>query len=91
MILIRDSRIVKIGNFSRMRVPRGSLVIDGSGKFAIPGLWDMHVHIRGSMLGNKGSFVPENETMLPVYLANGVTGVREMGGDLVDTVVLWQK
>jgi hypothetical protein len=43
------------------------------------------------MLGNKGSFVPENETMLPVYLANGVTGVREMGGDLVDTVVLWQK
>src|SRR5687767_13812908 len=70
-ILIRDSRIATIGDASRVEIPRGSLVIDASGKFAIPGIWDMHVHFRGSTLGNKGSFVRENEAMVPLYLANG--------------------
>src|SRR5438094_2137604 len=41
-----------------------------SGKYLIPGLWDMHVHT-----GRRNIF-------LPLYIANGVTGVRDMGGDL---------
>ncbi|HYO83911.1 MAG TPA: hypothetical protein VES20_21080, partial [Bryobacteraceae bacterium] len=43
--------------------------------------------MRGSRLGDQGSFVKENEALLPVYLANGVTGVREMGGDMVEEVL----
>ena len=51
--------------------PRGAQVVDGQGKFLIPGLWDMHAHIQGSEAG-----------WLPLYLANGVTGIRDMGADL---------
>jgi len=51
--------------------PAGALVIDGLGKFLIPGLWDMHAHIQGS-----------GEAWLRLYAANGVTGIRDMGADL---------
>jgi predicted amidohydrolase YtcJ len=64
--------------------------VDGTGKYLIPGLWDMHVHMRGSIKGSTPNFAKENEAMLPLYLANGVTGVREMGGDLVDQVLQWR-
>jgi len=52
--------------------------IDGRGKFLIPGLWDMHVHLTAT-----------TETACPVLVANGVTGVREMGGDL--TLIDWMR
>jgi hypothetical protein len=52
-------------------VPTGARVIDGLGKFLIPGLWDMHAHIQGS-----------GESWLQLYAANGVTGIRDMGADL---------
>jgi imidazolonepropionase-like amidohydrolase len=51
--------------------PKRDRVIDGRGKFLIPGLWDMHAHIQGSEAG-----------WLPLNLANGVTGIRDMGADL---------
>ncbi|HYP08188.1 MAG TPA: amidohydrolase family protein [Bryobacteraceae bacterium] len=51
--------------------PKGT--IDGSGKYLIPGLWDMHVHLW------------EKRPMLGMYVANGVLGVRDMGSDLART------
>jgi hypothetical protein len=51
--------------------PAGARRIDGRDKFLIPGLWDMHAHIEG----NENSW-------LPLYIANGVTGIRDMGADL---------
>jgi amidohydrolase family protein len=51
--------------------PKGARVVDGRGKFLIPGLWDMHAHIEGN-----------EKTWLPLYIANGVTGIRDMGADL---------
>src|SRR5690606_40771861 len=51
-------------------VPDGAEVVDGAGGYLIPGLWDMHVHTFNS---------PEwAETFFPLFLANGVTGVRDM-------------
>lgn len=50
------------------------VVIDGSGKYAIPGLFDMHTH----------SFKLSPEVMHPLFIANGVTSVRDMGGCLDD-------
>jgi imidazolonepropionase-like amidohydrolase len=50
-------------------IPQGARVIPGRGKFLIPGLWDMHVHL----------WYRENQ--LPVFLAFGVTGVQDMGSD----------
>jgi imidazolonepropionase-like amidohydrolase len=59
--------------------------IDGKGKFLIPGLWDMHVHM---VFGNW--FPRGKEITLPLFIANGVTGVRDMGGEL-DVLQQWRK
>src|SRR5579871_3799020 len=54
-------------------VPAGARVVSGRGKFLIPGLWDMHVHL----------WYQQNQ--LPVFLAFGVTGVQDMGSDFERT------
>jgi len=51
--------------------PAGARVVDGQGKFLIPGLWDMHAHMEIA-----------GESWLQLYVANGVTGIRDMGSDL---------
>jgi imidazolonepropionase-like amidohydrolase len=62
---------------SSSRLPKDAQVVDGRGKFLIPGLWDMHVHT------NFGDWLPGGkELILPLFVANGITGVRDMGGDL---------
>src|SRR5678815_5315722 len=61
-------------------------VIDGRGKYLIPGLWDMHVHFRGG-----DELLKENEATLPLFVSLGITGVREMGGDIVSTVLRWRQ
>jgi imidazolonepropionase-like amidohydrolase len=71
-IVIRDHRIAAIGPTSAAVLPKDAEIVDATGKFLIPGLWDMHVHT-----GRKDIF-------LPLYIANGVTGVRDMGGDIED-------
>jgi imidazolonepropionase-like amidohydrolase len=60
-------------------------VIDGRGKFLIPGLWDMHVHM---VFGDW--FPHAKEITLPLFIANGITGVRDMGGEL-DTLEKWRQ
>jgi imidazolonepropionase-like amidohydrolase len=65
-VVIRDGRIAALGRSGRMRPPQNAQVVDASGKFLIPGLWDMHVHE-----WNKEAF-------FPLFIANGVTGVRDM-------------
>lgn len=57
-------------------VPKGARVIEGKGKYLIPGLWDMHVHLW------------DRQPMLHLYLAAGVTGIRDMGSDPARTLVL---
>jgi len=75
-VTIRGGRIAEIATASR-QVPQGVQVIDGRGKFLIPGLWDMHVHT------NFGDWLPDGaELILPLFVANGITGVRDRGGDL---------
>jgi imidazolonepropionase-like amidohydrolase len=55
----------------RGAAPAGAHVVDGRGMFVIPGLWDMHAHTEAS-----------GEAWLPLYVANGVTGIRDMGSAL---------
>lgn len=62
------------------------LEIDGKGKFLMPSLWDMHVHFRGGK-----ELIQENENLLPMYVANGVTAVRDAGGDLTESIFNWRK
>jgi imidazolonepropionase-like amidohydrolase len=70
-IVIEGTRIKAVGDAKQLAVPAGAAVIDGTGKFVIPGLWDMHVHATGAGV---------DRLFLPVLVANGVTGVREMFG-----------
>jgi imidazolonepropionase-like amidohydrolase len=68
-------------------VPEGAERIDGRGKFLMPGLVDMHVH-----LFNNASHRPPNTWSFALYVANGVTGVREMAAlpDSLATVKQWR-
>jgi hypothetical protein len=65
-VVLQGDRIVTVAAFDSTNAPQGR-VIDAHGSFLIPGLWDMHVHI-------------QDLEDLPLYIANGVTGVRLMFG-----------
>jgi hypothetical protein len=67
-VVVRNGRIIAVSN-EGFQPPPGSRVIDASGKYLIPGLWDMHVH---------AAFPGIDSQFLPLLIANGVTGVREM-------------
>lgn len=60
--------------------------IDAAGKYMIPGLWDMHVHFRGG-----DSLIAENRELLDLYIANGVTTVRDAGGDITPAIMDWRQ
>ena len=59
--------------------------IDASGAFVMPGLWDNHVHFGGGP-----ALVDENRNLLPLYLAHGITTVRDAAGDLSENVLEWR-
>jgi imidazolonepropionase-like amidohydrolase len=70
-VLVRGDRIVAVGPVDQVSVPRGARRIDGEGKFLIPGLCDLHAHLMG---GN------EMTDEFPLFLAYGVTTIRQMSG-----------
>ncbi len=72
-VLIVGGKIHAIGDATAVSVPPGATRVDGRGRYLIPGLVDMHVH-----LFNNSSRRPPNEWTFPLFIANGVTGVREM-------------
>jgi imidazolonepropionase-like amidohydrolase len=77
-ILVSDGVIRAVGPSSAVVIPAGARRIDARGKYAIPGLWDAHVH-----------FMNTGVTALPLFVALGVTSVREMGG-YIDSTRAWQ-
>jgi imidazolonepropionase-like amidohydrolase len=77
MVVVNGNRIASVSSAKAFHVPSGAHVIDATGKFLIPGLWDMHVH---TAFGNW--FPGGRDIILPLFIANGVTGVRDMGGDV---------
>ena len=66
-IVVVGNRIAAIGKAEDVRMPTDAQVIDATGKYLIPGLWDMHLQ-----------WAPWE---MPILVANGVTGIREMGSD----------
>jgi len=67
-ILVRGHDITAVGRAKQVTIPTSDKVIDGTGKFVIPGLWDMHSHFRDARRD------------LKMDVANGVLGTRNMGG-----------
>jgi imidazolonepropionase-like amidohydrolase len=85
-VVIVNGRITSTGPFARTKPPKDVPVVDAHGKFLIPGLWDMHVHIAGLNADPSWS----KQVLLPLLLANGIVGVRDMGGDL-DVLLAWKR
>ncbi len=67
-VVIRGDRIAGLHKTGTIPADPDTTVLDAAGKFLVPGLWDMHVHTMGT------------SDSLPLYIANGVTGIREMWG-----------
>jgi hypothetical protein len=78
-VLISGNRIVGLGPAATTRVPKDADVLNGSRKFLIPGLWDMHSHV-----------VMYGPTSLKLYLAHGVTSVRDMGAERFAEAKAWR-
>lgn len=81
---IRDGRIVSI-EAHVADAKAAARMIDGAGRYAIPGLWDMHVHFGGGE-----ALIEENRQLLPLYVAHGITAVRDAAGDLSPSVFAWR-
>jgi imidazolonepropionase-like amidohydrolase len=75
-VIVRDGRIAEIGPVEKTKVPAGALQIDGRGKYLMPGLADMHVHLFPGM----GQPDDLTNQQFQLFLANGVTTIRNMIG-----------
>jgi len=86
-IIIRDDRIDYIGSMPTARSLREAKVYDHAGRYVLPGLWDMHVHMRN---GLGLDLIEENAQWLRQYTSFGITAVRDAGGDLSEHVLVWR-
>ena len=68
-IVVIDGRIASVGPARDVKVPADATVVNAAGKTIIPGLWDMHAHFEQVEWG-------------PIYLASGVTTIRDVGNEL---------
>src|SRR5215470_3790702 len=83
-VILEKNRIAWTGPSKEAKYSRRAATVSGKGLFLIPGLWDMHVHL------DFGDWFPgSKDIVLPMLVANGVTGVRDMGSEL-DVVQDWR-
>ncbi|TCM15750.1 imidazolonepropionase-like amidohydrolase [Novosphingobium sp. PhB165] len=85
-VVLRGADIVAVGGDGEVaRQWHAQDVVEGKGRFLIPGLWDMHVHFGGGP-----DLIEENKALLPLYVAHGITTIRDCSGDLPDQVLAWR-
>ena len=70
-VVVTGNKITAVGPAAKTKAPAGARTVDGTGKFLIPGIWDMHVHALRLM--DRG---------LPLAVYYGITGIRDMGSTL---------
>jgi imidazolonepropionase-like amidohydrolase len=84
-VTVHKGTIEDIRDSTLPRHKERGVEVNGTGKYLIPGLWDMHVHMVF------GDWFPQGkEVTLPLFIANGITGVRDMGGEL-GVLQQWRK
>lgn len=85
-VVIRGGTLVDVGADATLAAQwRATASIDATGRYLIPGLWDMHVHFGGGP-----ELIEENQALLPLYIAHGITTVRDCSGDLPQQVLKWR-
>ena len=72
-VIIEGQKIISVTSSKETTAPRDAVFVDASGKYLIPGLWDMHLHTVYGSAKDTGS------TLFPLLVANGITGIRNPG------------
>jgi imidazolonepropionase-like amidohydrolase len=72
-VIVSGEWIEEVKDSKEVNAPAGAKTVDGSGKYLIPGLWDMHVH---------AMYPPRLDSWMPLFVANGVLGIRDMGSPM---------
>jgi hypothetical protein len=72
-VIISENQISSIGKTDNIRLSGTDNIVNGSGKYLIPGLWDMHAHLINEPY--------TREVFYPLFIANGITGIRVMAAD----------
>jgi hypothetical protein len=75
-VVVRSGQIHGVARFGLIAETHNVRMINAAGQYMIPGLWDMDVHTAGT-----SGTAWDEKIIYPLYVANGVTGVRDMGGD----------
>ena len=78
-VVVSGGKIEQIDRTGEIPSPTGATVIDATGRYLIPGLWDMHVHATEHEYVE--DFPDHKKIVFPLLVANGVTGIREMGAN----------
>ncbi len=87
-VLLAGNRIVAVGPAKEVRIPDDADVIDGAAGYLIPGLWDMHVHSVAKIAWDmRVRSVANVDWHFPLFLAHGVTGVRNMNDGTADVTL----
>lgn len=81
-LLVDGERIVAVGPAQSVAIPSDAQMVDATGKYAMPGLWDMHIHPDDPEMWKGNPTDTEKERFLAPMIAYGITGARDMGGDL---------
>jgi imidazolonepropionase-like amidohydrolase len=78
-VVVRDGRIAEIGPSAQVRMPAGATVVDATGKYLIPGLFEMHAHASKARASSLG-----------LYVVHGVTTIRDQGSEHAE-VLRWRR
>ncbi len=85
LIAISKDSIRLVDDMANLDQYKAEEKFDANDNFVMPGLWDNHVHFRGG-----DSLIDENKNLLPLFLAYGITNVRDAGGDITQSVLSWK-
>ena len=85
-VFIKDNRIVEITDQGLLVNYQSLKTINATSKYILPGFWDNHVHFRGG-----DALIGANKEFLKLFIMNGITTVRDAGGDLTLSVMKWNK
>nr|WP_298790558.1 amidohydrolase family protein [uncultured Allomuricauda sp.] len=85
-VYIHKGRISSLTNAGEVTKYDSENKIDATGKYLLPGFWDNHIHLRGG-----DSLISNNKNFLNLFIANGITTVRDAGGDLTPSVLEWKQ
>jgi len=82
-IFVNDGRIVKL-ELDTIKTYTSPVIVDATDKYILSGFWDNHVHFRGG-----DTLIQANKEFLKLFIMNGITTVRDAGGDMTLSIIDW--